>query len=594
MPDATWPPDYAVEFGTRLHRLRRLKEDERLRAGMAERYRDDPIAWIGHWAVTYDPRKASTDEPTTIPFVMFDRQRDLVEFLFACVTGQQSGLIEKARDMGATWVCSAFSVWLWLYRPGASIGWGSRKEGLVDKLGDPDSIFEKMRIIIRNLPKMMLPADFDPDGDMPYMKIVNRQTGATITGESGDNIGRGGRKLIYFKDESAHYERPEKIEAALADTTNVQIDISSVNGPGNVFHRRREAGKEWAPGQPLATDCVNVFVMDWRDHPAKDPAWYAARRAKADADGLLHVFAQEVDRNYTAAVEGVIIPGDWVASAIDAHIALGFSDDGAWRAGLDPADEGGDKHALAIAKGSILHSVEDWGEGDVGKATRKAVDLLRGKTVALQYDSIGVGAGVKSEANRLRDEVGTDGKPLLPPGITFQPWNAGATPLRPDEHLVPGDDETPTNKDAFKNLKAQAWWQLRLRFERTHKAVTAGEKYDPADLISLPSAMPGLSSLRKELSQPTRGVDGSLRLIVDKKPAGTKSPNKADSVVMAFWPSAAEIASFGFLNLVRDQNNARAAADVAKADQAQRRAAITCPFAPGSMEYERFMADAGA
>lgn len=55
-----------------------------------------------------------------------------------------------------------------------------------------------------------------------------------------------------------------------------------------------------------------------------------------------------------------------------------------------------------------------------------------------------------------------------------------------------------------------------------------------------------------------------------------------------------QVASAGFLDLVRDQNTARAAAETAVADQAQRRAAITCPFAPGSMEYERFMADAGA
>ena len=60
------------------------------------------------------------------------------------------------------------------------------------------------------------------------MRIVNPQTGASITGESGDNIGRGGRKLCYFKDESAWYERPEKIEAALADNTR---------GPDRYFRR---------------------------------------------------------------------------------------------------------------------------------------------------------------------------------------------------------------------------------------------------------------------------------------------------------------------------------------------------------------------
>ncbi|HEX7850730.1 MAG TPA: hypothetical protein VF485_13455, partial [Sphingomonas sp.] len=96
----------------------------------------------------------------------------------------------------------------------------------------------------------------------------------------------------------------------------------------------------------------------------------------------------------------------------------------------------------------------------------------------------------------------------------------------------------------------------RLRFERTHKAVTAGEVYDPADLISLPREMPGLASLRKELSQPTRAVNGALKLVVDKKPEGTRSPNKADALVMAFWPAEDAVASVGFLDLVRIANAA--------------------------------------
>ncbi|WP_198932413.1 hypothetical protein, partial [Brucella sp. CMUL 015] len=148
--------------------------------------------------------------------------------------------------MGATVAASAFSVWLWLYWPGAAIGFGSRKEDLVDRLGDPKSIFDKLRSCIRNLPSdLFWPKGFHPDKHMTYMKIINPSNGATIAGEAGDNIGRGGRTLIYFKDESAHYERPELIEAALGDNTNVQIDISSVNGMGNVFHRRRMAGFEW-------------------------------------------------------------------------------------------------------------------------------------------------------------------------------------------------------------------------------------------------------------------------------------------------------------------------------------------------------------
>jgi len=525
-----WPPDVLPVYAWRQQQLRRLKDDIAARIGAKEYYRTRPVEFINHWVDTYDPRNASTDLPAHLPLQMFPRQADLVTFLSDCLGAEASGLIEKARDMGATWVCAAFSVWLWLAWPGAAVGWGSRKEGLVDRIGDPDSIFEKMRMIIRRLPAFLLPDGFTSD-HMTYMKILNPETGATITGEAGDNIGRGGRKLIYFKDESAHYERPELIEAALADNTRVQIDISSVKGLGNVFHRRREAGKEWMPGEPLDPRRANVFVMDWRDHPAKTEEWYEQRRAKAEAEGLLHTFAQEVDRNYAASVEGVIIPAEWVRSAIDAHVKLGFSDDGGWVGALDVADEGKDLNALALRKGVVLRSVDEWGERDTGTTTRKALAACEGLGgVELQYDSIGVGAGVKAEANRLDDEH------LLPKGVRFVSWDAGAGPLNPDGHVEPDDEDTPLNRDFYANLKAQGWWQLRRRFEKTHRAVTEGVTFSPDEMISLDGGMPRLRQLEKELSQPTSGKSARMKLLVNKTPSGTRSPNMADAVMMAFWP----------------------------------------------------------
>jgi hypothetical protein len=498
--------------------------------GALEYYRTRPVDFINDWCDTYDPRNAGRGTPAFMPFIMFDRQAEFVRFLVAMIEGEENGLVEKARDMGATWVCCAVSVWLWRFYPGAAVGWGSRKEQLVDKLGDSDSIFEKMRVLIRRLPREFWPVGFSEADHMPFMRIINPENGSTITGEAGDNIGRGGRKLIYFKDEAAHYERPEKIEAALADNTRVQIDISSVNGLGNVFHRRRESGIEWQ-GQ-IAKGKTNVFVMDWSDHPAKDQAWYNARRAKAVSDGLLHVFEQEVGRNYAASVDGVIIPSDWIASAIDAAAKLGFEATGGIIAALDVADEGGDHNALAIRKGPSLLSCDDWAEGDTGYTTRRAVMALSSLgPVSLQYDSVGVGAGVKSEANRLA-QAGE-----MPASITYTAWSAGAGVLNPDKRIVPQDPDTPLNKDYFANLKAQAWWQLRLRFERTHRAITEGLQFNPDDLISLPSDMPKLRQLQKELAQATVSkTTGALKLSVDKSPSGTKSPNLADAVVMAFWP----------------------------------------------------------
>jgi hypothetical protein len=141
------------------------------------------------------------------------------------------------------------------------------------------------------------------------------------------------------------------------------------------------------------------------------------------------------------------------------------------------------------------------------------------------------GAGVKAEANRLEAER------LMVPGIKFYSWNAGAKVLNEDERVEDSNDgEVPTNKEFFMNLKAQAWWNLRRRFERTHRAITEGVKYPVDDMISIPSTLPKLRTLQKELSQPTSKKSTTMKLLVDKKPEGTKSPNIADALVMCFFP----------------------------------------------------------
>ena len=529
---AEWPPNYVRLFAWRQQQLLAFRQRRELVRGAKEFYRTHPVEFICDWVDTYDPRNAGKEgKLTRMPLVLFPRQQDLVRFLQACLDGDADGLIEKCRDAGATWVCVAFSVWLWLFWPGVTVGWGSRKEQLVDKLGVVDSIFEKIRLVIRGLPPEFMPAGFVEKDHMTYMRVINPELESTIVGEAGDNIGRGGRTRIYFKDESAHYERPELIEAALGDNTRVQIDISSVCGLGNVFHRKREAGEEWRGG-PALPNRTNVFVFDWSDHPEKTQDWYHARRLKAEQEGMLHIFAQEVDRDYSASVEGVIIPADWVRSAVGAHLKLGIEVDGGWVAGLDVADEGGDKSALAQRWGIVLLSADAWGQVDTGVTARRAVQLLRepGRT-QLMYDCIGVGAGIKAETNRLAAEN------LLPPGLKVEPWNAAAAPLFPEQHVIRGDRTSPLNKDYYHNLKAQAWWELRGRFWRTHQAITEGVHADPEDLISINPDLPGLQQLIKELSQATSSLSpGKMKLVVDKAPPGTRSPNLADAVVMAYWP----------------------------------------------------------
>jgi hypothetical protein len=879
-----WPAPYERVYAWRIRQLDLLRSDPAMLSSAKRYYSTHPAEFIMHWMDTFDPRT----ETKWMPFVFFKRQLEFVQFLHELRTTQQSGLVEKCRDAGATWVACAYSVWSFLFIPNDAIGWGSRKETLVDKLGDADSIFEKMRLMLSRMPDVWKPAGWNPRTHASYMKLINPENGSSVSGEAGDNIGRGGRKAAYFKDEaqpldariatpfgwttmgeirigdyitgrdgkptrvvgindcgqhetyrvelsdrsstvcsvnhnwtvykrgklmtlplseimkdylynspggqtqypykiptndpveyfvtsklpldpyvlgillgdgsvggvpndspnfttvdmeivgyvalslpkgvvvrrdvkkgityrlvdergglgnksdkksrarqavlksgiagcrswekfipqiymrssiadrhallqglmdsdgsaanggmptfhtaseklcndvkelvrslggsvshtvkrdhrgfrdqyclyinmpdqfppfrlgrklaamktrtrtnlksiksitpmglqtvrcitvenedglyltddfivthnSAHYPRPELIEAALGDNTNVQVDISSVNGLGNVFHRRRESGQEWYPGHDIPRGTVRVFVIDWRDHPAKTQEWYDQRKAKFTAEGMAHVFAQEVDRDYSSAVSNTIISLEWINAAVDAHLTIPWlaseTPPDVWGAGLDVADEGMDRNALALRQWIIVRDVEEWGERDVGITCRRTIRALRETArspsiVKVQYDCVGMGSSVKAEYNRWVDEG-----LLNPQEIKFVPWNAGNKVIYPFERVVPDDELSPTNKAMFANFKAQAWWSLRTRFYKTWRAVTEGIVYPAEELISLDSRMALLQQLKKELATPTRGDSASLQMVVNKKPNGNKSPNLADAVVQCMFPA---------------------------------------------------------
>lgn len=542
-----WPPDYRAVYAWRIETLARLRSSPQLVEDAKAYYSTRPAQFIMDWMDTYNPRK-QTDK--WMPFVLFERQDDLIEFFEELRRTNENGLIEKCRDMGATWLACAYSVWTLLFVSDDATGWGSRKENLVDKLGDADSIFEKIRMLLQRLPDIFKPESMTK----AHMKLINKDNGASITGESGDNIGRGGRKSRYFKDEAAHYERPELIEAALGDNTDVQIDISSVNGLGNVFHRRREAGYEWSKGADIPPGVVRVFIMDWRHHPEKTQEWYDQRKARAEREGMQHIFAQEVDRNYSAAVDNTVIAYEWIDAAVDAHLKIPAlmaqaHEEGQWMAGLDVADEGTDRNALVLRQGIIARHAEEWGERDPGVTTRRMLAGLRERNmrgIDIQYDCIAIGSAVRSEYNRLVEMGAVD-----PAEFNMVPWHAGASIQQPFARVVPDDDQSPLNKDFFHNMKAQAWWSVRTRFYKTWRAIEHGETYEYDELISLDGTMPLLNQLKKELAQPTRGQSAaSLKMLIEKKPSGTKSPNLADALVECYFPSlsggaTAEIGSYG-------------------------------------------------
>jgi phage terminase large subunit len=255
-----------------------------------------------------------------------------------------------------------------------------------------------------------------------------------------------------------------------------------------------------------------------------------------DPDGFGHTWLGD----YESLGSKVVIPSAWVQSAIGLAEDLGLEITGAHYAALDVAggEDGGDENALALRQGIGLLEVQSWNGLDTSLTTQKAVNHCQARGILdLSYDSIGVGEGVGGEWASM----GRRGE--QPKGMTLTPWAGGAAVQHPDQRIEPENPRSPKNKDQYHNLKAQAWFSLRKRFENAHKA-RRGKPYDPDALISIPRDLPNLQQLEGELTQPQHKTSATGKTMVDKQPDGASSPNLADAVVMAYFPIKAAPADF--------------------------------------------------
>lgn len=513
-------PDYNQVFEWRMERLQRIRQNPESLPVLKAFYRDNPAQFIIDWGMTVDPRNVERGLPARIPFLLFPKQEEWIEWFVDRWRNAEPGITEKTRDMGMSWLTVGMASSLCLFNRGVFAGFGSRKEEYVDKIGSPKSLFDKARNFISLLP-IEFRGGWSIKQHAPHMRILFPDTESAMTGEAGDGIGRGDRTSFYIVDESAFLERPYLVDASLSATTNCRQDVSTPNGMANSFAERRHSGK------------IKVFTFHWRDDPRKGDAWYAKQVEELDPVTV----AQEIDINYSASVEGVLIPSAWVQAAIDAHVELGIKPTGQRMGALDVADEGKDTNAFTVHHGFLLEDVDEWsGKGDdIFGTVQKAFSICDKQNLELfRFDSDGLGAGARGDARVINEQR----KATRQRQITATPFRGSGSPANPEAEAVKGEygQNGRLNKDFFANAKAQGWWRLRTLFQNTYRAVKEGMGYNPDEIISISGSLAKKNKLIVELSQPTYSVNGVGKIVVDKKPNGTKSPNLADSVMIAYAP----------------------------------------------------------
>ncbi len=256
-----------LEFRKKIYA--RVRTDRKFAKYILDGCRKDPIFFINTFCWTYDPRR----EPfSRIPMILYDFQEEAV-LLLANSINKEDVLIEKSRDMGASWICILVLFWLWLFsRKKISILLVSRVEAYVDDTENPKALMWKWDYILRNLPNWMKPKGYRESEHRRRLHIYNPETGSVCDGEStNQNVARGDRRTVILLDEFAAVEQGDGVLRATRDATNCRIFNSTPCGTGNAFYDVRQTN-------------IRKLRLHWSSHPLKNIGLYMS-----GDDGCLNV-----------------------------------------------------------------------------------------------------------------------------------------------------------------------------------------------------------------------------------------------------------------------------------------------------------------
>ncbi len=224
----------------------------------------DMFYWWAGWSWVYETR--STGEMgSVLPFIPYDYQIETGLDLKQSIHEQHDLAMPKSRDMGLTWIALLTLQHEWLFTDGFTALLASIKQDLVDKLGDPTALFEKLRFNLKRQPRWMLPGKFDWNQHDKFLLLTNPSNGSSIAGSTTTTeTGRSGRYNVVMIDEHAALKRGDanNIEASTADAAAARWYISTPRGDLNLFF------------QKCTNNQTKRVDVHWHRHPYKGyQAW---------------------------------------------------------------------------------------------------------------------------------------------------------------------------------------------------------------------------------------------------------------------------------------------------------------------------------
>lgn len=256
------PRDHRQNLIYRRQILTRAAADTGLQRELKAVCREDILFYVNTFVWQYNPQHK---EAEIGPFITWDFQDTALHTILKAVYEERDLVIEKSREMGASWLCLIVMDWLWQFFKNKKTLCISRNAEAVDD-SDPDSLFWKIDFMHAHLPCWLL----DPEAiSRKRMYMGNLQTHSTISGEASTSFaGSGGRATFMFIDELAKIREDFEIVRSTHDTSRCRVYNSTHTDPANQFAK-------------LCTqEGMRKIRMHWSQHPEKNQGMYHYDAAK--------------------------------------------------------------------------------------------------------------------------------------------------------------------------------------------------------------------------------------------------------------------------------------------------------------------------
>lgn len=261
------PRDYRGNLLWRQKIQRAALESKVLQKGVREACRKDILFFINSFIWQYNPKKKGKEVG---PFITWDFQEAVLlarpeapmsggvsplewsysRGLLWCYEKDRTAVVEKSREMGASWLFLIFQSWLGLFHDYSQSLNISRSAEAVDH-ASPNSLFWKLRFIHKYLPDWL-------KGEVRQKKmyIEYRRTNAVIGGEASTGLaGTGGRAGTMFIDEFSKIREDTDVRQYTASTAGTRFFNGTHMGTDTEFYRLTR------------TPEIVKMSMHWTQHP---------------------------------------------------------------------------------------------------------------------------------------------------------------------------------------------------------------------------------------------------------------------------------------------------------------------------------------